>query len=248
MLITAIKPEAEIVLFPPKLFPWPINFKIFGDAWTAKNFSLFLLNTLKIAFFNVIFVTISSSLVAFGFARMQFPGKNILFIILLATMMIPYEVQIIPLYIGYKYIGWLNTHLPLIVPSLFSTAYFVFFMRQYMMGIPIDLDEAATIDGCGPFQIWYRIILPLIKPVLASCIIFQFLWCWNDFFGPLIFLQTPDKWTFILGISALKGDRVYIPWNKMMAITTLFSIPPLIVFFLAQDKLIGGLATTGLKN
>lgn len=249
MVSTSLKIDSDIFAYPPKLFPSPMKIKNYIEAWNSQNFTLYTFNTIKITGFSILFSVASSALVAFGFARLRFPGRNILFIVVLATMMIPAEVQTIPLYIEFKYLGWINSHLSLIVPKLFGNAFFIFLIRQFMMGIPRELDEAAKLDGCNHFQIFYRIMLPLLVPVLTTCIIFQFLWSWNDFFGPLIFLQTRDTWTFSLGVAAFKNE-VYgrVIWNQMMAIATIYSIIPLLVFFFSQDKLIGGIATTGSKN
>lgn len=249
MVTSSLKLDVDIFAYPPKLLSIPIQFRTYIDAWKSQNFNLFTFNTIKITVLSTIFSVGSSALVAFGFARLKFPGRKFLFVLVLATMMIPGEVQTIPLYIEFKYLHWINTHLPLIVPKMFGEAFFIFLIRQFMMGIPSELDEAAKLDGCNNFQIFYKIMLPLLVPVLTTCVIFQFLWSWNDFFGPLIYLQTRDKWTFSLGVAAFK-NQVYghVVWNQMMAIATIYSIVPLLVFFFAQDKLIGGISTTGLKN
>ena len=214
-----------------------------------QNFNLYLLNTFKIVIFNILFAVGSSAVVAYGFARIRFAGRNMLFLLVLATMIIPGEVLIIPQYIEFKIFGWLNTHLPLIIPALFGNAFYIFLIRQYLKSIPFELDEAAIIDGCSRPEIFYRILLPLLTPVLSTCIVFQFMGSWNDYMGPLIYLQTRDKWTFSLGIASLNSEQLYsaVNWGHRMAMSTIFSLFPLIIFLLAQEKLIGGISTTGIK-
>ncbi len=250
MFSTSIKMGKDIFAFPPKLFPYPFSFKHYVEAWNMQNFNLYLFNTIMIVFFNIIFAVGSSAIVAYGFARIKFRGREALFLLVLATMIIPTEVLIIPQYLEFKYLGWLNKHISLIVPALFGNAFYIFLIRQYLKGIPIELDEAATIDGCNKFQVFYKILLPLTVPVLTTCVVFQFMGSWNDYMGPLIYLQTRDKWTLSLGIASLNSEQLYssVNWGHRMAMATIFSIFPLLVFFLAQEKLIGGISTTGIKG
>ena len=249
MVSSSVKTDIDIFAYPPKLLPNPVKWRTYLDAWTSQPFNHYTFNTLKITLSSIVFSIFSSAIVAFGFARLEFKGRDKLFFLVLATMMIPSEVLTIPLYVEFKYLDWINTHKALIIPTMFGNAYFIFLIRQFMLGIPKELDEAAKIDGCNNLQIFLKIMLPLLIPVLTTCMIFQFLWSWNDFFGPLIFLQTRDKWTFSLGVAAFKNEVYgHIVWNQMMAIATIYSIVPLLVFFFSQDKLIGGIATTGSKN
>lgn len=255
MFSSSIKLGTDIFAFPPKLLPYPFSFKSYVEVWTVQNFTLYTLNTLKIAFFNIVFGVGVSAIVAYGFARFRFRGKEALFLLVLATMIIPEELLYFTQYFEFNWFGWLNTHLPLIVPALFGSgkAFFIFLICQYLKGIPFELDEAATIDGCNKFQVFYRIHLPLITPALVTCAIFQFFWSWNDYMGPLMFLYTRENWTLSLGIASLNSEQLggiysMVKWEHRMAISTIFSIAPLIIFLIAQKKIIGGISTTGIKR
>ncbi len=250
MLTTSLKKPEDIFKMPPQLITWPITFKHYYEAWHMQDMTRFLLNTLKIAFFNVTLGVFSSAIVAYGFARIRFKGRNVLFLVVLATMILPGEVLIIPQYLEFNYLGWLNTHLPLIVPAAFGNPFYIFLIRQYLKGIPHELDESALIDGCTRWQILMRILMPLLVPVLTTCAIFQFMASWNDYMPPLMYLSTRDKWTLSLGIAALNSEKLYssVNWGHRMAMATLFSAAPLLVFFVAQNQLIGGIAITGLKG
>lgn len=250
MFTTSIKQASDIFVFPPKLLPYPFSFKAYPEAWAMQNFGLYMFNSFKIVLLNVVFAVLSSALAAYGFARIRFKGREVWFLVVLATMIIPTEVLIIPQYLEFKAFGWLNTHLPLIIPALAGNPFYIFLIRQYMKSIPYELDEAAIIDGCGRLAVFWRILLPIITPALATCAVFQFMGSWNDYMGPLIYLQTRDKWTLALGIVSLNSERLYsaVNWNHRMAMATIYSLFPLIMFFLAQKKLIGGIATTGIKG
>lgn len=250
MFTTSIKLGQDVFSYPPKLFGFDVTFKNYAEAWEMQNFSLYLFNTLKIVVFTIAFSVGSSAFVAYGFSRIKFKGKKFFFLLVLATMVMPTEVLIIPQYLEFNRFGWLNTHLPLIVPTMFGNAFFVFLIYQYLKGIPMDLDEAAKIDGCGRLKIFLKIILPLLKPVLATCTIFQFMNSWNDYMGPLIYLQTREHWTMSLGIASMNSEQLYssVTWGHRMAMSTVFSLFPLTVFFLAQDKLIGGISMSGIKG
>lgn len=250
MFTTSVKLGKDVFAYPPKLFGFAVTWQYYWEAWNMQDFTLYLLNTLKIVGFGILFSVGSSAVAAYGFARIEFKGRKFLFLLVLATMIMPSEVLIIPQYLEFNMFGWLNTHLPLIVPTLFGNAFFIFLICQYMKSIPMDLDEAAKIDGCGRVKIFLRIILPLLKPVLATCVIFQFMTGWNDYMGPLIYLQTRDQWTMSLGIASMNSEQLYstVTWGHRMAMSTIFSIFPLLVFFFAQDKLIGGISMSGIKG
>lgn len=250
MLITSLKTGENIFAFPPQMIPSPITGRWYLEAWIMQDFNRYLFNTIKIVFLNTVLASLSSAFVAYGFARIRFAGRRVLFLIVIATMIIPGEVLILPQYLEYKFIGWLNTHYPLIVPSMFGVAFFIFLIHQYLKGISTELDEAAIIDGCNRFQVFQKILLPLLKPVISTCVIFQFMNSWNDYMGPLIYLQTRDKWTMALGIASINSEQLYssVNWGHRMAMSTVFSVIPLLVFFFEQDKLIGGIATSGLKG
>jgi len=189
------------------------------------------------------------SIVAYGFARLRFRGREFLFVVLLATLMIPGQVTMIPTFILFNLLGWYNTYLPLIVPAFFGSAFFIFLMRQYMMTIPLDLNDAARIDGCGHFQVLWRILAPLCKPPLAIITVFTFTGVWNDLLGPLIYLQDIEKFTVAIGLAMFEGMFLWqTDWGLLMAASFMAVIPSLVLYYVAQDYLIGGIASLGLKG
>lgn len=243
----SVKPDGEI--YNGKFFPGSIHLENYARAVTKIDFMLYLGNTLKIVIPVVIGMVLSCSLVAYGFSRFDFKGKRIWFLILLATMMIPGQVTMIPQFLIYRTIGWVNTYLPLTVPAFFATSgYNVFLMRSYMSGIPKDFDEAATIDGAGPLRSFFRIMIPMCQPVLMAVTVFTFMGAWNDFNGPLIYLYDANKYTLSLGLSFFKG--LYTSqWNLLMAATVLVMLPILVLFFVAQDYIINGISiSSGTKG
>ncbi|GIP22803.1 carbohydrate ABC transporter permease [Paenibacillus sp. J22TS3] len=244
---TSLKSPTELYLFPPKWIPSEWKFSNFAEAWNIQPFNTFLKNTLIITVMATIGQLISCTLVAYGFARFTFKGRDFLFLIVLATMMIPWEVTMIPQYMEFNYLGWINTLKPLIVPSFFGSAYFIFLLRQFILTIPRELDEAATIDGASKLTVLMRIIVPLMGPSLILVAVFQIMSCWNDYLGPLIFLNDQMKYTLTLGLSQFKG-MYGVDMQSIMAITCLISIPPLAIFFFAQRYIVGGIATTGIKG
>lgn len=250
MFVSSLKTQKDMFSYPPVFLPKEITFQNYADAWISQNFTLFTFNTLKIVIFTVVAIPLVSAFAAYGFSRFRFKFKNIIFSILLATMILPEEVLIIPRFLEFNKIGWINTFLPLLIPGLGGSAYFIFLMRQYMDSIPKELDEAAGIDGCGKIYTFVRVILPLMKPIIAACVVFQFMFSWNDYLWPLIYLRTPDKWTLSLGIAAMFSEKTHTTtiWGQSMAMASIFSFVPLVVFFFAQKKLIGGIATSGIKS
>lgn len=243
----SLKPDGEI--YNGKFFPTSLEFINFQRAVTKIDFFLYLRNTLIIVIPSVTGMVVSCSLVAYGFSRFDFKGKRAWFLILLATMMIPGQVTMIPQFLLYRIIGWVNTYLPLIVPSFFAiSGYNIFLLRSYMSGIPKDFDEAATIDGAGPLRCFLRIMMPMCQPVLMAITVFTFMGTWNDFNGPLIYLYDANKYTLSLGLSFFKG--LYTSqWNLLMAATALVMLPILVLFFLAQDYIINGISiSSGTKG
>lgn len=237
---TSLKSPAEVFQdsFVPKVWHWE-NYK---NAVTAVPFFLFLKNTLIILIPVMIGTVFSSALCAYGFARFRFKGKRFLFLVLLATMMLPGQVTMIPMFIMFKEAGWVDTFLPLIIPSFFGGGAFnIFLIRQFMRGIPRDLDEAAFMDGASRWGIFTRIMLPLSKPPLIAVSIFTFMGVWNDFQGPLIYLNTNTKYTLALGLSMFKG-LYNVEWNMLMAATVLIMLPAIIVFFFLQKYFIEGIS------
>lgn len=239
MLFTTFKTEAEAIAYPPKLLPETWRFSNFADAWAAQDFGRYFLNSLLVTLGTTAGQIISCSLVAYGFARYEFKGKNILFMILLSTMMIPWDVTMIPQYMEFKVFGWINTLKPLIVPAWFGSAYYIFLMRQFLMGVPKDFEEAARIDGANPFQIYYKIFMPILKPQLILVGVLNMITVWNDYLGPLIFLQDRSKFTLALGLASFKGvhSTQIIP---MLCITVVMIIPPILVFIVAQKYIVEG--------
>ncbi len=253
MISTSLKPEYEVFLLPPTWIPsefqWIHYYQAFVDYF---NFAQYGTNTMIITLGVLAGRLLSASLVAFGFARIRFIGRDVIFILVLSTMMVPGQVTIIPLYILFRDMGWLNTFLPLIVPAWFGGgAFFIFLLRQFILTINPELDDAARIDGCGWLGIYARITLPLIKPALAAVAIFSFLGTWNDFFGPLIFLRSRDMLTLAVGLhfmasAASSSVRPNLP--HLMAGSTMILLPPLLVFFFAQRYFIQGVTFSGIKG
>jgi multiple sugar transport system permease protein len=253
MLSTSLKPEWEAFQIPPVWLPEEPLWRNYYDAvFTYFNFLQYGLNTLIITLSVLVGRVLSASLVAFGFARVRFFGRNVLFMLVLSSLMVPHQVTIIPLYILFKEIGWLNTFLPLIVPAWFGgSAFSIFLLRQFILTVNPELDDAARIDGCGWFGIYARIVMPLIKPALAAVAIFSFLGTWNDFFNPLIFLRSSDLYTLAIGLhfytnSASAATRPVI--THVMAGATLIMVPPLLLFFFAQRFFIQGVVFSGVKG
>lgn len=247
MVSTALKPQNEVFTFPPQWIPSRFVWSNFTDGWSVLPFNIYLKNTLIIVTNNVVGNLVSCSLAAFAFARLRSRFRSILFALLLSTMMIPQQVTLIPTFILYKSLGWVNTLLPLTVPGWFGWPFFIFLLRQFFMTLPHDLDDAARIDGCSTFRIYWNIILPLARPALATVAIFSFMANWNDFLAPLIYLNSPSKFTLALGLLTFQG-QYYTNFSEMMAVALLVLLPLLVVFFVAQNLFVRGIALTGLKG
>ena len=246
MILTSFKTESEAMMYPPKILPNIWKFSNFSSAWKSQPFGVYLLNSVLITVMTTLGTLISVSLVAYGFARYDFKGRNILFMILLATMMIPWDVTMIPLYMEFKLLDWINTLKPLIVPAFFGSAYYIFLLRQFLMGIPKDFEEAAYIDGANDFQIFLKIFVPMMKAPLILIGVLNMMSVWNDYLGPLIFLQSSSKYTLPLGLAAFKGAHS-VDIISVMAITTLMVIPPVIAFAFAQKYIVEGISG-GIKG
>jgi ABC-type glycerol-3-phosphate transport system permease component len=247
MISTSLKPEYDIFVLPPKWIPNPPLWENYPKGWSILPFNLFLKNTLIIVVNNLIGNLISCSLVAYGFARLRHPLRDTLFMLLISTMMIPYSVTMIPLFILYNKLGWINTFKPLMVPPWFGYPFFIFLLRQFFMGLPKELDEAAKIDGCSNWRIYWNIILPLSKPALATVAIFSFLGNWNDFLGPLIYLSSQEKYTIAIGLNLFRG-QYFTYMGYMMAVSVLTVLPVIVIFLLAQQYFIRGIVMGGLKG
>lgn len=246
-LITAVKSAAELYSFPPVFWPTEWLWENFVIAWNKQPFTVYLTNSTIVVVLSTFGQLLSSSLVAFGFARFRFPGREPLFILLLSTMMIPWDVKMIPLYMEFNMLGWINTLKPLIVPAYFADAFFVFLLRQYIMTIPFEIDEAARMDGANSWQIYYRIHLPLMLPALVLVGTFHFMNAWNDYLGPLIFLNDQSKYTLTLGLAMFKGLHE-IDITSIAAITIVLCIPPLVLFFFAQRYIMDGAIGSSVKG
>lgn len=249
MVTTALKPKEQIYVFPPEFFPKVFRWQNFPEGWTYQNmnFPRWLLNSLFIAVMVLIATLITSSLCAYGFARIRFPGRDFWFMVMLASIMLPGQVTLIPIYIAFYKIGWLDTFKPLIIPPWFGGGAFnIFLLRQFFKQIPIELEDAARIDGANYWVIWWKLFLPLSRPAIATVAVFTFQGVWNDFYGPLIFLTSQDKYTLALGINMFKGLYT-TEIHLMMAMAMLMVVPMIIVFFFAQKLMIRGVILTGLK-
>ncbi len=251
MLTAALKPDtAPIFTFPPEWFPtehW--RWQTFADALLnpMQPFIRYAANSLFLVVFNVLGAVLSNALIAYPFARLRFRGKELLFTIVIATMLLPGPVLLIPQFLIFYRLGWYGTYLPMIVPSYTGAAFYVFLLRQYMRSIPKELDEAARIDGAGYWQVFWRIVLPLTVPALTVVAVFVFLGTWNDFFEPLIYLDEQSEFTIALALATFIR-RVGVQWNEMMAANLVAMLPVLILYFFAQEKLIGGIASVGIKG
>ncbi len=251
MITAALKPDtAPVFTYPPEWFPtrhfeWDTFRRALLDP--KEPYLRYAANTAFLVLMNMIGAVLSNSFIAYAFARLRFRGRGVLFSLLLATLLLPAPVLLIPQFLIFFNIGWYETYLPLIVPAFLGNAFFVFLLRQYMRTIPRELDEAARIDGAGHWAIYRHIILPLTAPALTVVAVFTFLGTWNDFFGPLLYLNDPDSFTVAVAL-ATKVSRVGTEWNLLMAANLIAVIPPLTVYFLAQKKLIGGIASVGIRG
>ena len=248
MLSTAVKVPGTEFIYPPQLFTRPLRWNNFSDGWTALPFTRWFFNTSFITLLSVTGAVASSSLVAYGFARLEFPGRTILFVILLSTMMLPFHVRLIPMFITFRFLGWIDTYLPLVVPFFFGgVPFFIFLVRQFFLTIPLEMEDAAAIDGAGVFTTFLLIILPLSRPVLGVVGVFAFIRVWNDFLEPLIYIHSMDKMTLSLGLRFFQ-DQDFTDWTSLMAVSIIVLLPSLVLFFVAQKYYIHGVVTTGIKG
>jgi multiple sugar transport system permease protein len=249
LVITSLKPISQVFTDPPQWIPAPVMWSNYVEALTspAFPFALLMYNTLFYTILSTIGVVISSGVVAYAFARMEFWGRNVLFAITLATMMLPGIVLLIPTYVLFQRFGWVGSYAPLIVPAYFGSAFNIFLLRQFMMTIPWDLTDSAHVDGAGELTILWRIIFPLVKPALMVVGLFHFMYAWNDFLGPLIYLDSSSKYPLVLGLYAFQ-TRFGVQWHLMMAASLSVTIPLIMLFFVAQRYFIEGITLTGIKG
>lgn len=250
MLSTALKPSNQIFVFPPQWIPDDPQWINFWNGWFNAHlpFNTFLRNSLIITTNNIIGNLFSCCLAAYGFARLRAKGKDFFFILVLATLLLPNEVTVIPQYVLFTKLGWNNSWLPLMVPPWFGWPFFIFLLRQFFMTIPHELDEAARLDGASSWTILWRIMLPLSKPALATVVIFAFIGNWNNFLYPLIYIRDPDKQVLAVGLNWFRGQYGQIEFHHMMAVALLILMPVLVVFFVGQRLFVQGIALTGIKG
>jgi multiple sugar transport system permease protein len=247
MISTSLKTQPQSIASPPVLIPSPFTLDAFPKALEQMNFVGALRNTLIYAVPSVIGTLVSCCLVAYGFALVKWPGRNVVFVIVLATMMLPSQVTFIPLYVIYAKLGWINTFLPLIVPSFLGAPFFIFLLRQFFLGIPADLLDAARIDGASELRILTRIVVPLSKPALITVGLLTFIDKWNDFYGPLIYLQKPELRPLSLALQVFQTNHS-TDWPRLMAASVIVALPLVIIYFVAQRWFIEGLTLTGSKG
>jgi len=248
LISSSLKDQGKIFTIPPEWIPNPVKWDNYAKVFDQVPFGRFYWNSVIVTFFSTAGNVVSASLVAFSFARLRFPGRNLLFLVLLATVMIPYHVTLIPTYVLFRYLHWLDTYLPLIVPAwLGGSAFNIFLLRQFFMRLSLELDDAARIDGAGPLRIYWDIVLPQSKPAHGVVAIFSFLASWNDFFGPFIYLNTTEKFTLPLGLQLFQSLNS-TQWNLLMAAAVMTAIPCVLLYFVAQRYFIQGVVFTGLKG
>lgn len=240
MISTSLKTMAEVMQYPPSFFPSEWKWENYVRTWEAAPFTLYTINTVTITFLVVLGSVLVNSFIAYGFAKIPFRGKKVLFALVLSTMMIPGFVTLIPQYVLFSELNWVNTYYPLVVPSFFGSAFFIFLLRQFYMTIPNELIEAAKMEGASHFYIWWKIGIPLIKPALATVAIFSFNGAWNDFLSPLLYLNDENLYTLQLGLQVFKG-QMNTQWNYLMAGSLLVLLPVIVLFFIFQKYFIQGI-------
>jgi len=250
MISTSLKEDGDVFLLPLQWWPRPIVWGNYPAALTYQPFFVYFWNSVQVTMLCVVGAVLTASLVAYAFARLQAPGKNFLFAILLSTLMLPGEVTLVPIYLIFRWLGWLDTYRPLFVPSWFGgSAFYIFLLRQFFLTLPTELDDAAKIDGANLFTIYQRILLPLAKPALASVAVFAFFSNWSNFQAPLIYLTTIEKFTIPVGLRlylSTIGNNMH--WNYLMAATLVSIIPPVLIFFTSQRYFVEGAVLTGVKG
>jgi len=246
MASSSLKPEYQMFASPPVWWPSPPRWQNYGEALTQQPFDQYALNTLLIAIGSIAGNLLSCTLVAYGFARFRARGRGALFLILLSTLMLPYPVTMVPLFIMFSRIGWVNTFWPLIVPAFFGNAFYIFLLRQFFLQIPGELEDAARLDGASELQILRHVVVPLSKPALATVAVFAFQASWNDFLGPLIFLQDQSRYTLMLGLSFFRGGA-QVNWAYLMATSLVIVLPIVVLYFIAQRAFTEGVSFSELK-
>lgn len=248
MVSTSLKPSDQVVAGSPFKPPETLEWRNYADVMRQAPFHVYFKNTAVVVALSILGAVLSSSLCGYGFARLRFPGRDKLFLLVLATMMLPPAVTLIPAFVIFRYLGWINTFKPLVLPFFFGVPFYIFLFRQFFRTIPRDLEDAAKIDGATSFETFWRIMVPLSKPAVITVTIFTFVMVYNDFMGPLVYLNSESKWTVALGLASLQGALMYkTPWNFIMAASVITLIPALLVFFASQRYLVEGIVTSGMK-
>lgn len=247
LVFTSFKSESEVITFPPKVFPEIWKFSNYPEVFKLIDFGQYYLNSIFVSLIGVFGTVLSSTIVAFGFARLKGAGSSIWFALLLATMMLPSQVTMIPVYLIYSKLGLVNTFVPLTLGTFFGSAYYIFLQRQFFLTIPVSLEESARLDGANTFQIFTKIMLPLSVPSVITVSLLTFMGFWNDFMNPLIYLNDQSKYTLALGIMQLQGSHV-VAWGPLMAASVMVIVPVILTFFVGQKYFIQGIATTGSKE
>lgn len=247
MVLTSLKPTEQIFLFPPEFIPKPVEWNNYAEAWSQGEFWTYTQNSTLVAALNIAGNIFGSSLPAFAFARLRFVGRRVLFLIMLSTMMVPIWVTIVPTFLLFKFFGWNGTLLPLIVPGFFAVPFYTFLLRQYFLGISHELEDAARMDGANSLTIYFRIVLPLARPALATVAIFAFVYHWNDLITPLIYLTDEKLFTVALGLSRFRNSY-RMEMSHMMAAATFALVPVLIIYFFTQRLFIQGIVLSGSKG
>lgn len=247
MVLTSLKPTEQIFLFPPEFIPKPVEWDNYAEAWSQGEFWTYTQNSTLVAALNIAGNIFGSSLPAFAFARLRFVGRRVLFLIMLSTMMVPIWVTIVPTFLLFKFFGWNGTLLPLIVPGFFAVPFYTFLLRQYFLGISHELEDAARMDGANSLTIYFRIVLPLARPALATVAIFAFVYHWNDLITPLIYLTDEKLFTVALGLSRFRNSY-RMEMSHMMAAATFALVPVLIIYFFTQRLFIQGIVLSGSKG
>lgn len=247
LLSTSFKTDPQIFRFPPVWVPHPWTVSQYYLALTTIPFFLYLKNSLIYCGLSVVGDLISCSLVAYGLARLRWRGRDVLFMLTIATLLLPYQVTLVPLFIVFRTLGWVGTFLPLIVPHFFGSAIYIFLLRQFMLTIPQEISEAARIDGAGELRIYWSLLVPAIRPALFTVALFQFQGAWNDFLGPLIYLTDQTTYTISLGLQQY-NTQYGTEWGQLMAASTLLTLPIIVLFFFTQRTFIQGIALTGVKG
>lgn len=250
MVATSLKPDTQIFAKSAtltSLLPHPAVWHNYPVALRAVPFALYLDNTLLLCLFTVVGAVLSSAVVAYGFGRLEFKGKTPLFLLMIATIALPAQVTMVPIFALFRWLHWYGTYLPLLVPSFCGVPFYIFLLTQFFRKLPAELSEAARMDGASEWRIFWQVMLPLAKPALATCALFQFLATWNDFLGPLLYINDPSRYTLAYGLQQLLSTHGG-EWASLMADSTIFILPIVVLFFFTQKTFVSGIATTGSKN